>query len=122
MALHALAPLGSVLTDLGRVDIKRLSVELDLSVPALAPALGRSSRWVNEHPTAASLQPAALELVAAINALAQSLGGMKFARAWLKTPNEQFAHRTPADVLRYETNGRSAVVGLIWGIVTHQPD
>ncbi|MDB5073253.1 MAG: hypothetical protein JWM87_4364 [Candidatus Eremiobacteraeota bacterium] len=122
MALSALAPLGTVLTDLGRVDIKRLSAELDLPVPALAPALGRSSRWINEHPTAASFQPAALELVDAINALARSLGGMKFARAWLKTPNPQFAQRTPADVLRFETNGRSAVVGLIRGIVTHQPD
>jgi Protein of unknown function (DUF2384) len=122
MTLTALAPLGPVLTDQGRVDVKRLSLELDLPVPALAPALGRSSRWVNEHPTAASLQPAALELVDAINALAESLGGMKFARAWLKTPNAEFAARTPADILRHEKNGRSAVVGLIWAVVTHQPD
>jgi len=122
MVLTAFAPLGKVLTEEGRVNVKQLATELDLTVPMLAFALGRSSRWINEHPTARSLQPAALELVDAVNALAQSLGGMKFARAWFKTPNRDFAGRTPADILRSEPNAREAIVGVIGAIVTHEPD
>lgn len=121
MPLTLIAPLGNVLTDFGRVDVKKLAHELDLTVPKLAPALGKSTRWLNENPTAPSIQAAALQLVGAMNALADSLGGLKFANAWLKTPTDEFAKRSPANVLQHEPNGLDAVIGLIDAIVSGEP-
>ncbi len=121
MPLTLIAPLGNVLTDAGRVDAKKLAHELDMTIPKIAPALGKSARWLNENPTAPSIQAAALQLVDAMNALADSLGGLKFANAWLKTPTDEFAKRSPAEVLQREPNGLEAVIGLIDAIVSGEP-
>lgn len=121
MPLTLLAPLGSVLTDVGRVDAKKLAHKLDLSIPKLAPALGKSARWLNDNPTAPSIQAPALQIVDALNALADSLGGLKFANAWLKTPTREFG-RTPAEILQKEPHGRATVIALIDAIVNGEPD
>jgi hypothetical protein len=65
-----LAALGSVLTAQGRVDVKALARELDVTLPVLARTLGKSPQFLREYPTAPSVQPRALQLVDRVNEIA----------------------------------------------------
>ncbi len=94
MALTLTAPLGNVITDEGRVDVKSLAQKIDITVPSIAKALGKSARFLNDHPTARSIQPRALLLVDRVNSLAGELGGIKFAVAWLNTPTPELGGKS----------------------------
>jgi len=111
MALTHTAPLGNVISDSGRVDAKRLALSIDVTLPTLARALGKSPRRLHDDPTAKSIQTRALQIVDRVNKLAEDLGGTKFALAWLNLPTAELGGESAMD---YLTSGddRKFAVGL----------
>jgi hypothetical protein len=99
MALTMTDPLSSLITENGRINIKTLAQAIDLTVPKIALALGKSARFLNEHPTAPSVQPRALQLIDRINSLAYLFGGLRFAIAWLKTPTPELGNCSTMDLI-----------------------
>jgi hypothetical protein len=119
MAITFTAPIGAVLTQEGRVNVKQLARELDVTLPQIARVLGRSPQFLRERPTAPSVQPRALQIVDRLNSLAGALGGLKFAIAWLKTPSPELGNISALDALATRFD-----VGIthIDGWLTMQPD
>ncbi len=104
----------------GRVNVRDLAQEIDVPLEVLAAALGKSTRWLNADPEAASIQPNAVRIVGMVNDLAEHLGEKRYALFWLKTPQPEFGNATPIDYLR---EGRlELVLGLANDIVRMVPD
>ena len=99
MELSLTAPLGNVITDDGRVNVTSLARSIDVGVPVIARLFGRSARYLHDHPTAKSFQPRALVVVDRINALAQQLGGVKFALMWLNMLTAELGGESAMDLL-----------------------
>lgn len=89
-----------VVSDSGRIDLKKLARSLDLTMPELAPILGSKPRSLNAHPTAKRPQEAAIKLVQMINDLSETLQERRFALYWLRTPQAELGDETPLDWLR----------------------
>ena len=104
----------------GRVNVRELASEIDVPVDALAGALGKTARWLNMEPEAASVQAAAGRIVQMVNELAEFLGDKRYAIFWLKTPQPEFGEQTPIDYLR--AGHLDLVVGLARDIVFMVPD
>lgn len=104
----------------GRVNVRDLAREIDVPIDALAGALGKTTRWLNEEPEAASIQPAASRIVLMVNELAEHLGDKRYALFWLKTPQPEFGDQTPTDYLR--AGHLDLVLGLAGDIVRMVPD
>lgn len=89
-----------VVTDSGRIDLKKLARSLDLTMPELAAVLGAKPRSLNAHPTAKRPQEAAIKLVQMVNDLSDTLQERRFALYWLRTPQTELGGDTPLDWLR----------------------
>ncbi len=104
----------------GRVNVRALAEAIDVPMDALAGALGKSTRWLNHDPEAASIQPAAISIVQMVNELAGHLGEKRYALSWLKTPQPEFGQQTPLDYLR--AGHLDLVIGLANDILVMVPD
>jgi hypothetical protein len=123
MAITLTAPLGNVITDEGRVDVKSLARSIDVTVPSIARTLHKSARYLHDHPTARSVQPRALQLVDRVNTLAGELGGLKFALAWLKTPTPELGGRSAMDLITSgEDRDFEVALGHIDSFLMADPD
>ncbi len=122
MGLSLNAPLGAVITDEGRVDVKVLALQIDVSVQTIAKVLGKSARFLNGYPTAKCAQKRALILVDRVNDLADQLGGLKFAVAWLKTPMRGLGGRTALQALEGNDDVFETAIGFIDDFLKAVPD
>lgn len=122
MTITLAAPMGKVITEAGRVDVKILARQIDVTVPTIARVLGKSAKFLNSHPTAPSLQRRALQVVDRVNELAHVLGGVPFAIAFLKTPTKELGERSPLDVLMTDDNGFQAGLSHIDSFLMMDPD
>jgi hypothetical protein len=104
----------------GRVNVRSLAAAIDVPMDALAGALGKSKRWLDHDPEAASIQPAAISIVQMVNELAGHLGEKRYALSWLKTPQPEFGQQTPLDYLR--AGHLDLVIGLANDILVMVPD
>jgi hypothetical protein len=114
--------MGKVITDEGRVDVKILARQIDVTVPTIAKLLGKSPKFLNSHPTAPSFQPRALQIVDRVNELAHALGGVPFAIAFLKTPTKELGEKSPLDLLKTDENGFQAGLNYIDSFLMMDPD
>ena len=122
MAIAARTPMSDILTDAGRVDVKRLAREIDVTIPTLAKVLGKTANFLNAHPDAPSLQPRALQIANRVNELAGELGGLRFAVAFLKTPTRELGERSPLEVLANGESGYQAALSMIDSFLAMDPD
>jgi hypothetical protein len=117
------APLGNIITNDGRVDVKSLAQKIDLTMPTIAKALGKSVRYLHEKPTARSIQPRALLIVDRVNSLASELGGVNYAVAWLNTPTPELGGKSTMDLITSgEDRSFEVALGFIDSYLTATPD